>query len=39
MATPLQSNGPGGTKSHQLFLLLKDAINSGHMGTRIEDPR
>lgn len=31
MAARLNSNGPGGTKSHQLFLLLKDAINSGHM--------
>jgi len=37
MATSVQSNGPGGTKSHQLFLLLKDAISSGRMaaGTKI----
>lgn len=37
MATQLQRNGPGGTKSHQLFLLLKDAITSGRMapGTKL----
>lgn len=37
MATPLNANGPGGTKSHQLFLLLKDAIANGRMapGTKI----
>lgn len=31
MVTSLPANGPGGTKSHQLFLLLKDAIVSGRM--------
>jgi GntR family transcriptional regulator len=31
MGTSLYANGPGGTKSHQLFLLLKDAIVSGRM--------
>lgn len=37
MATSLSANGPGGTKSQQLFLLLKDAIVSGRMapGTKI----
>jgi GntR family transcriptional regulator len=29
MVTPTHANGPGGIKSHQLFLLLKDAIVSG----------
>ncbi len=29
MVTPPYAHGPGGTKSHQLFLLLKDAIVSG----------
>ncbi|ASJ73936.1 GntR family transcriptional regulator [Granulosicoccus antarcticus] len=32
MVTPLNANGPGGTKSHNLFLLLKDAIASGSLG-------
>ncbi|HLV77309.1 MAG TPA: GntR family transcriptional regulator [Marinobacter sp.] len=31
MSSLLHSNGPGGTKSHQLFLLLKDAITSGRL--------
>lgn len=31
MANPIHASGPGGTKSHQLFLLLKDAIVSGRM--------
>lgn len=31
MLTPEHTNGPSGTKSHQLFLLLKDAIVSGHI--------
>lgn len=31
MVIPLHSNGPGGTKSHQLFLLLKDAIVNGRL--------
>ncbi|WP_372987150.1 GntR family transcriptional regulator [Marinobacter sp.] len=37
MDTPLHTKGPGGTKSHHLFLLLKDAIVSGRMapGTKI----
>ncbi|MEQ5837521.1 GntR family transcriptional regulator [Marinobacter sp. NFXS9] len=37
MVTSHSTNGPGGTKSHQLFLLLKDAIVSGRMaaGTKI----
>lgn len=37
MDTPLYAKGPGGTKSHHLFLLLKDAIVSGRMapGTKI----
>lgn len=37
MDAPLRSGGPGGTKSHQLFLLLKDSIVSGRMapGTKL----
>ncbi|WP_417513409.1 GntR family transcriptional regulator [Marinobacter sp.] len=31
MGQSLHTNGPGGTKSHQLFLLLKDAIINGRM--------
>jgi len=31
MVAPLYANGPGGTKSHNLFLLLKDAIGSGKL--------
>lgn len=32
MDVSISSRGPGGTKSHQLFLLLKDAIVSGRLG-------
>ncbi|MCH8533231.1 MAG: GntR family transcriptional regulator [Saccharospirillum sp.] len=37
MDAPIRSAGPGGTKSHQLFLLLKDAIVNGRMppGTKL----
>lgn len=37
MDAPLHTGGPGGTKSHQLFLLLKEAIVSGRLspGTKL----
>ena len=38
MATPLHAHGPGGTKSHQLFLLLKDAIASGRLSSGSKIP-
>ncbi len=31
MVTPLNAHGPGSTKSHNLFLLLKEAIVSGYL--------
>lgn len=38
MASPLNAQGPGGTKSHNLFLLLKDAIVSGRLAPRSKIP-
>lgn len=38
MATPLNANGPSGTKSHQLFLLLKDAVASGRLAPGAKIP-
>lgn len=38
MGEPRNANGPGGTKSHQLFLLLKDAITSGRMAAGSKIP-
>lgn len=40
MVTPsnAQAHGPGGTKSHNLFLLLKDAIVSGRLAPRSKIP-
>ncbi|MHA7880540.1 MAG: GntR family transcriptional regulator [Saccharospirillum sp.] len=37
MEAPIRGGGPGGTKSHQLFLLLKDAIIHGRIapGTKL----